>query len=237
MLLNFEDFSQVFAENGINISTTLYDRFSIYAKMLVEYNKKCNLTAILDPKGIAEKHFLDSVLPFKYFELSGYEKLIDVGTGAGFPSIPLRILHNNLEITLLDSLKKRLNFLDELLNTLCISGELVHGRAEDFGNNADFREKFDIATARAVANLTVLSEYCMPFVKVGGHFVALKGNNGEEEVKNARIAIQQLGGEIENVFNYSLPGGDNRVLIVIKKISQTPTKFPRNKSQMLKKPL
>lgn len=237
MLIEKSSFIEMFKSNGLDISDEQYEKFLTYSDMLVEWNNKCNLTAILDPEGISIKHFFDSVYPFTFLDIPENAKIIDVGTGAGFPSVPLKIVREDLKLTLLDSLNKRINFLNELSSSLNAGAVCIHGRAEEAGQNSEFREKFDIATARAVASLPVLCEYCLPFVKIGGIFVSLKGSNGLEEVESAKSAISILGGEISEMKSYSLPNGDGRTLVVIKKISHTPAKYPRNKGQMTKKPL
>ena len=237
MIIEKSKFIDLFSSGGITVSDEQYEKFLTYSQMLVDWNNKCNLTAILDPEGISIKHFFDSVFPFMDIDIPNNAKLIDVGTGAGFPSVLLAIIRSDLNLTLLDSLNKRINFLTELATALGINAECVHGRAEEFGQKADFRENFDIATARAVASLPELCEYCLPFVKVGGYFVSLKGSNGLEELSNAGNAISTLGGEVIEKKSYTLPNNDGRTLVVIKKISHTPTKYPRNKGQMTKKPL
>jgi len=237
-MLDLQFLSGIFKECDIELTTQQMEKFETYAKLLVEWNEKINLTAITEPDEISEKHFLDSVLPFYMWNsVKEGAKIIDVGTGAGFPSCPLKVMKNDLQLTLLDSLNKRINFLSTLSDELSLDAKCVHGRAEEMGNNTEFREKYDIATARAVANLRDLCEYCMPFVKVGGHFVALKGQSGLDEVKDAENAIKILGGVVEKTIEYNLPNGDGRVLVVIKKTSHTPAKYPRNKGQMKKKPL
>lgn len=238
MVIPKSEFIKLFADYSINVTDEQFEKFSTYSDYLVEYNRVCNLTAILDPIGITVKHFLDSVLPFIDLKIIDNASIIDVGTGAGFPSVPLKIMNPNLCITMLDSLNKRIKFLNSLCEKLSLENIIsVHGRAEEFGRNEQFREKFDIATARAVASLPELCEYCLPFVKVGGSFVALKGSSGKEELTISKRAVQILGGEIIECKDYTLPGGDMRTLIVVKKISQTPPKYPRNKGQMTKKPL
>lgn len=229
---------ELFEKSEITASDEGIKKFETYAELLVDWNEKINLTAITEPREICEKHFLDSVLPFKLWGgvFDGAE-IIDVGTGAGFPSCPLKICRDDVKITLLDSLNKRINFLKAVSDELSLNAECVHGRAEELGKNQDFREKFDIATARAVANLRDLCEYCLPFVKEGGYFVALKGQSGVDEVNEAKNAVKILGGKVEKVIEYKLPNGDGRVLAVIKKVSKTPEKYPRNKGQMKKKPL
>lgn len=238
VLIQKSEFIKLFADYNINITDEQFEKFSTYSDYLVEYNKVCNLTAILDPEGITIKHFLDSLLPFINLKIFENASIIDVGTGAGFPSVPLKIMNSSLDITLLDSLNKRITFL----NSLCEKLELekitaVHGRAEEKGREEQYREKFDFATARAVASLPELCEYCLPFVKIGGSFVALKGAAGEKELTLSQKAVKTLGGKIAQCKLYTLPSGDKRTLIVIKKISQTPPKYPRNKGQMTKKPL
>jgi len=237
VILEKNEFIKIFSDTGIAVSDEQFEKFSTYSEMLVEKNKVCNLTAILDPYGISVKHFLDSIFPFEKIDFPANAKIIDVGTGAGFPAIPLKIMNNNLNITLLDSLNKRINFLKDISDSLKLNATCVHGRAEEMGQKSDFREKFDVATARAVASLPELCEYCLPFVKVGGIFVSLKGSNGLEEVENAKNAISVLGGSLIASESYTLPNGDGRTLVVIKKISQTLIKYPRNKGQMTKKPL
>lgn len=228
----------LFAKGGLLVNDGQYAALAKYADLLCEWNKKINLTAITDPEGIAEKHFFDSVFPFLSEGLVPENaRIIDVGTGAGFPSCPLKVFRPDVSLTLLDSLNKRIKFLTELSDTLDLGAECVHGRAEELGRNAAYREQFDIATARAVANLAALCEYCLPFVKVGGAFVALKGSDGENELTAAKNAIKTLGGRTELCKNYTLPSGDGRCLIVIRKVSPTPNQYPRPKPAMNKKPL
>lgn len=237
MLINKTEFEKLFAHGGMSVSEQQYDRFVQYSELLVEWNQKINLTAITDPEGISLKHFYDSVYPFSMLDVKEGAKLIDVGTGAGFPSCPLKIFRDDINITLLDSLNKRIRFLQELSDKVKLGAKCVHGRAEELGRNEDFREQYDIACARAVANLTELCEYCLPFVKVGGRFVALKGSDGLNELKEAENAVKILGGTVEKAEEYTLPNGDGRTLIVIKKVKNTPEKYPRNKGQMKKKRL
>lgn len=235
MILSKSETDKIFGKYGLSLSDKQYERLDKYAELLVEWNEKINLTAITDPEGITVKHFFDSIYPFTLFELPQNSSIIDVGTGAGFPSCPLKIYRGDLKITLLDSLNKRINFLGQLSEHIGLGADCIHGRAEELGKNPQYREKFDCATARAVANLTELCEYCLPFVKVGGYFAALKGSGGEEELKDAKSAIKTLGGKVEDTFEYRLPMGDGRTLILIKKIENTPEKYPRNKGKMNKK--
>lgn len=227
----------VFEDKEITLSGEQWARLERYADLLRERNEQINLTAITDPAGIAVKHFFDSIYPFTLFELPEGARLIDVGTGAGFPSCPLKVWRGDIRLTLLDSLNKRINFLKELSDSIDLGAECIHGRAEELGKKADYREQFDIATARAVADLTDLCEYCLPFVKVGGLFAALKGSSGSEELERAKPAIKLLGGRTEKVVEYSLPEGDGRTLILIRKLSPTPAKYPRNAGQIKKRPL
>lgn len=200
---------------------------------LVEYNEKVNLTAITDFEEVVIKHFVDSILPFSKLSIDKGASFIDVGTGAGFPSIPLLIYRPDLEGTLLEALNKRCVFLEAACELVGVKAKVVHGRAEDYAK--DKREQFDIATARAVAAMPVLCEYCLPYVKTGGRFVALKSvNENSDESENA---IKLLGGKTEQILDYEITNGDSRRLFVIKKISQTPTKYPRNPSMIKKKPL
>ncbi len=235
-LISFDEFKALFSGASLDVTKEQYEKFDRYADLLVEWNEKINLTAITDSEGIAIKHFLDSVLPLSMFDLKDSASIIDVGTGAGFPGIPMKIMRPDIKLTLMDSLQKRVNFLSEVCREIGIDADCTHERAEDSGKS-DKREKFDYATARAVARLSVLCEYCLPFVKVGGAFVALKGADCEEEIKSAYTAIKTLGGKTENVVEYTLPTGDKRTLVVIRKIAPTPKAYPRPKGKMNKKPL
>ena len=218
--------------------------FSEYARLLKEWNETMNLTSITDDKGIAIRHFVDSLTLIPHLEEESVKKrkkhltLIDVGTGAGFPGIPLKVAMPSLEVTLLDSLKKRVGFLDAVCAALDLKGiTTVHSRAEDAGLSKQYREKFDVATARAVASLPVLCEYCLPFVKVGGIFLAMKGNV-EEEAEAARKSIITLGGTIETLHHFTLPGTDmNRSIIVIRKVRATPPRYPRQAGKPEKEPI
>lgn len=234
MLPEFELCCSKFSEYGIEITLDQYLKFDKYAQFLVEYNENVNLTAITSPEEILVKHFIDSALLIKYIDISPDSSLIDVGTGAGFPSIPVKILRNDLKITLLDSLAKRVTFLERLCDLIEIDSDCIHGRAENISKKPEYREKFDFSCARAVANLSVLSEYCIPFVKIGGSFISMKGPN--EDISASENAVSVLGGRIKCIHDYKLDS-DTRKIIEIRKISQTPTKFPRNSSQIKKKSL
>lgn len=234
-LPEYKIFAELFSSEGFEVSEEQYGKFCEYARTLVEWNEKMNLTGITDPNGIAEKHFLDSILPLKLLEIPDGGKVIDVGTGAGFPGVPIKIYRPDLKLTLLDSLNKRVNFLSAACEAAGLSVELVHARAEEGGRDPRYREKFDAAFARAVAAMPVLAEYCLPYVKVGGVFAAMKGPS--ENYRDGENAVKLLGGEIEDVKEYKLPNGDKRVLIVVRKIAQTAGKYPRNGGQISKKPL
>ena len=222
---------------NIPLDETQVNKLVDYARLLVEWNEKINLTAITDGEGIATKHFLDSLTALQTGLVKG--KVIDVGTGAGFPGLVLKIAKPEIELTLLDSLNKRINFLKDVCEKVNIDGvEFVHARAEDGGKNRAYRGQFDTVVSRAVANLTVLSEWCIPFLKQGGYFLALKGPLADEELKDAKRAIKILGGKIEDVFEADIPFTDLRhKIIVIKKVGQTPLKYPRKPGIATKNPL
>lgn len=221
---------QILIKSEIKPTKQIVDNFVKYYNLLIEGNKICNLTAITDEDGVVEKHFYDSIFPQKYFSLNA--KVLDIGAGAGFPSIPLKLVRDDLSFTLLDSLNKRINFLNNTIQTLNLKNiESIHGRAEDFAKLSDYREKFDITTARAVANLKVLSEYCLPFVKVGGQFIAYKSGNCEEEINEAKQIICELGGKISKVIDYNI-GENSRKLVIIEKTKETPKKYPRPTKQI-----
>ena len=222
-------------QSGIELDQTALDRFDTYAELLVEWNGKMNLTAITEPEEIEVKHFLDCLMLPKYFDLSNTKTVIDVGAGAGFPSVPLLIYNPDLCLTMMDAINKRLTFLDTAIHALGLEAQLIHSRAEDSGQDKNYREMFDLATARAVAPMNVLAEYCLPFVKVGGYFVALKGSSDDTE--SAKDAISTLGGEVVENISYKLNGTEPRSIVVIKKISQTPTQFPRKSKKISTKPL
>lgn len=223
-------------DHSIELSDEALDRFYTYSSELVEYNEKVNLTAITDPYGVCVKHFLDCIIPLKFFPDTKDKTLIDVGAGAGFPSLPMKIA-SELDVTCLDSLNKRIVFLDYVSEKIGVKIKTHHLRAEEGGQKPHLREKFDYATARAVSSLSTLCEYCLPFVKVGGYFVALKGFEVEEEIKGAKNALNLLGGEIENVFKYDLDEENKRSVVLIKKVRPTPPKYPRNSAKMSKSPL
>ncbi len=222
---------------GIELTQEAISSFDIYADLLVDYNQKVNLTAITDPDGIAVKHFLDSIAPLPLLDLEKGVSIVDVGTGAGFPSVPMKIVRPDLKITLMDSLQKRLVFLALLSGRLGQQNVTAHNRAEQAGIETAHREHYDIAIARAVADMRALVEYCLPLVKVGGRFIALKGGDCDKELEAAANAISLLGGGKPEVKRFSLPGDLSRSVVIIKKISQTPPKYPRQHTNFSEKPL
>ncbi|MBF2178169.1 16S rRNA (guanine(527)-N(7))-methyltransferase RsmG [Staphylococcus warneri] len=239
--MSIEWLSEKLKENNIELSNTQKEQFQTYYQLLVEWNEKMNLTSITDEHEVYLKHFYDSITPSFYYDFKGSLSICDVGAGAGFPSIPLKIIFPELKVTIVDSLNKRIQFLNHLADALGLQGvSFVHDRAETFGKG-DYRESYDIVTARAVARLTVLSELCLPLVKKGGQFIALKSSKGEEELDEAQFAINVLGGNVKETFNFELPEeAGERQMIVIDKRRQTSKKYPRkpgtpNKSPLLEK--
>ncbi|WP_279037727.1 16S rRNA (guanine(527)-N(7))-methyltransferase RsmG [Lactobacillus taiwanensis] len=239
--MNPEIFAKELAKYGFELSDNQKGQFATYYNKLIEFNKRVNLTRITDEDEVYLKHFFDSITPLLEFPdlFKGEKTLCDVGAGAGFPSLPIKILCPNLRITIVDSLGKRLKFLDELVNDLDLDEvTLVHSRAEDAGQNKNLREKFDLVTGRAVARMSVLSEYCLPLTKVNGDLVALKGPKAQDELAEAKHAIEVLGGEVEDVKELTLPDSDDeRTLIIVKKVKTTPKKYPRQAGTPNKKPL
>lgn len=236
-MINCELLKSLAQNEGINLTEDMLSAFDCYAEELVSWNEKINLTAITAPDDIVIKHFLDSLLLLKHIDVKEKTKMIDVGTGAGFPSLPCKIARPDISLTMLDSLNKRIGFLTSVSEKLKLSSECLHGRAEEVGAKPGYRESYDIATARAVAHLRELSEFCLPFVKVGGYFVSLKGPELDAEISEAKAAIKALGGEIEKVITYILPDESNRTIVIIKKISQTLPKYPRSFGKIKKQPI
>ena len=224
---------------GIRLSEKQLEQFQCYYERLIEKNKVMNLTAITEYEEVVDKHFIDSILLGSVKELSGKKRVIDVGTGAGFPGIPLKIVYPELEITLLDSLNKRVKFLNEVIEELGLTGiQAVHSRAEDLAQDAAYRQQYDICVSRAVANLATLSEYCIPFVKQGGYFISYKSTQIEEELKQAKKAVQVLGGILEQVETVQIPGTTiERQFVMIRKTGTTPKKFPRKAGTATKTPI
>lgn len=212
-------------------------KFYLYMELLIQWNEKINLTAITEPKEIILKHFVDSMTINKY--IGKDESLVDVGTGAGFPGIPLKIIRDDINVVLVDSLNKRINFLNEIIKKLNLNKiKTVHARAEEFGRMQEYREKFDNVTSRAVANLATLSEYLMPLTNINGKCICMKGSEVKEEIDNGKNAIKILGGKIENIDTFKLPNSDiNRNVIIIKKVQKTDKKYPRKPGTPSKEPI
>lgn len=232
-----EEFLKNIESFGLSCSSEQLASLETYAKLLTEWNQKMNLTAITSPEGIAVLHFADSLSFLSAFPLQGNEKVLDIGTGAGFPAIPLKIMNPTVSFTLMDSLNKRLTFLREVLNTLSLDATLLHSRAEEAARDKKMREQFDVVTARAVASMEVLAEYALPYVKVGGHFVAMKGPSCKEELEKAKNAISTLGGKVKTVVPFTLSDGSARYIAIIEKVKPTPNAYPRHGSKIAKKPL
>ena len=226
-------------EFDIYLDEVQLGQFKEYYNLLIEWNKVMNLTAITEFDDVVKKHFIDSLALVKGVKMEGILKVIDVGTGAGFPGIPLKIAFPELEVVLLDSLNKRIKFLNEVASKLNLKHiTAIHGRAEDFGKNKEYREKFDLCVSRAVANLATLSEYCIPFVKKDGYFIPYKSGKIEEELSDSLTAISRFGGELERTVSFSLPDTDmERSLVVIKKKKVTPKEYPRLAGKPSKEPI
>lgn len=222
---------------GISVTDEQLGRFEKLSELLVEQNKTMNLTAITDPDGIAVKHFADSISVLSAAEIPQGAKILDVGTGAGFPGLPLLIMRPDIDLTMIDSTAKKLKYVENTVNELGLIATTLHTRAEEAGQSKEYREKFDFVCSRAVAALNVLCEYCLPFVKQNGLFIAMKGAKAQEEIDAAKAAIKTLGGKIVAEKSFSLSDGGERTLVVIKKISQVPPKYPRPSAQIAKKPL
>ena len=225
------------AKYGITITDEMAGRFDAYAGMLVDWNSRVNLTAITDPDEIVYKHFLDSLLCLTAKNVSCETKIVDIGTGAGFPGIPLLIYENKASLTMIDGNNKRIRFLDFVLNELGLKAETIHGRAEDIGRKTEYRESYDLSFARAVSHLRELSEYCIPFLKLGGSFIAMKGSSIKDELNEAGRAISEMGGKLAEVHTVILPNENTRNLVEIEKVAPTPDKYPRPSAKMAKKPI
>lgn len=237
--MNEQQFLDALKEKGIVLTDTQVFQFKKYFELLVEWNEKMNLTAITDLEGVYLKHFYDSISASFYFDFTKVTTVCDVGAGAGFPSIPIKICFPHLHVTIVDSLNKRITFLNHLSEQLKLENvNFVHARAEEFGQNAKYREQFDVVTARAVARLSVLSELCVPLAKNGGYFVALKAAAGPDELKDAKKAIETLGVELKEEFAFLLPVEESeRTLYVFEKIKTTPKKYPRKPGVPNKTPI
>lgn len=235
---NFEEnLCKLLKEIDIEINKEQINKLYEYMNLMLEWNEKINLTAITEPNDIILKHFVDSLTILKH--ISTNQKIVDIGTGAGFPGIPLAIMCQNSNFTLVDSLNKRINFLNDIKEKVQLHNvETIHLRAEEFGQNKNYREKYDIAVSRAVANLSVLAEYLIPAVKVGGKVICMKGSQVQDEIEEAKFAIKELGGCIANQYEFNLPGTDmKRNVIIIEKIHSTNKKYPRKAGTPLKQPI
>ncbi len=226
-------------EIGIELTDLQIDQFNEFYRLMVEWNKVMNLTGITEYEEVVEKHFIDSLSLVKVIDISQVDSVIDVGTGAGFPGIPLKIAFPHLNITLLDSLNKRIKFLNEVIESIGLEKiTTIHGRAEDFAKQENYREQFDLCVSRAVANLATLSEYCLPYVKVGGRFVSYKSGEIDEEVENSKTAIKVLGGKLKKIEKFQLLGTDiGRSFVEIQKVKNTGKKFPRKAGLPAKEPI
>ena len=239
--MNPEKFVLELSKHNFELTDKQKQQFKLYFKMLIEVNEHVNLTRITEEDEVYLKHFYDSITPLFTFGavFKDGATLCDVGAGAGFPSIPLKILKPGLKVTIVDSLQKRLNFLKDLISELGLTDvELVHGRAEDVGQNKLYRERFDIVTARAVARMSVLSEHCLPLVKKGGYFVALKGPKAEDELDDGKKALEVLGGKLIKDEELTLPASEEeRTLVLVQKVKSTPKKYPRQAGTPRRKPI
>jgi 16S rRNA (guanine527-N7)-methyltransferase len=238
--MDFYDLMSKSAEDvGLQLSKEQYEKFIIYMRLLQEWNEKVNLTAIVEDEDVIKKHFIDSIKAFKRDEFKKAKTLIDVGTGAGFPGLPIAIMKGDIKVTLLDSLNKRVNFLNTVINKLELTNIVtIHSRAEDGARDNKLREKFDIATSRAVANMSVLSEFCLPYVRVGGSFIALKGPSVDQEIKESMGAIKILGGELLDVCEVNIEDTELRHnLVIVKKIKECSKSYPRKAGLITKDPL
>lgn len=225
-----------YAENmGTALDAMAIDRFELLENRLLRWNEHVNLTAITDPDEIAVKHFADSLSVFRAADFPKYSSVVDVGCGAGFPGLPMLIARPDLDVTFLDSVGKKLGFIKDVLKQSGLVGQTLHARAEDVAHESEYREQFDFAVSRAVAPLNILAEYAMPLIKAGGTFIAMKG--AEDEAELGENAVNVLGGKIEQVVYLKLPNGDTRNLVVVKKLSQTPSKYPRRTKKITSKPL
>ncbi len=224
---------------GINLDEVQLDQFQKYFEFLVEKNKVMNLTGITEKDEVVDKHFIDSIMLNQVFDLTGNLSVMDMGTGAGFPGVPLKVAFPDLSVTLMDSLNKRILFLDDVIELLGLTNvNTIHGRAEDYAKKGKLRECYDLCVSRAVANLASLSEYCIPYVKKGGYFISYKAGASDEEIKEAQNAIKTLGGKMEEVKKIMIPDTDiERTFVVIRKCLETPNKYPRKAGQPTKNPI
>ena len=237
--MDYQILEQKLGELGIEQDQNQLERFHKFYQLLIEWNKVMNLTGITEYEDVVEKHFVDSLSIIKAIDLSGIHTVIDVGTGAGFPGIPLKIAFPHLRVVLLDSLNKRIKFLDEVISQLGLTEiRTIHGRAEEYARKKEYREQFDLCVSRAVANLSTLSEYCLPYIQVGGMFVPYKSGEIDDEVEQSKKAVRILGGNIKDVMKFELPGTDiHRSFVLIHKEQHTQKKYPRKAGIPAKEPL
>lgn len=236
-MINYDLMKQELNNMGVELDGYGLDRFDAYAERLVRWNNHVNLTAITEPDDIAIKHFVDCLSIMKYVKFNKGDKVVDVGTGAGFPGLPLLIANPDIDVNFVDSVGKKLGFIKDVMRNNGLVANVTHKRAEDMGKDGNYRESYDYAVSRAVAPLNILCEYCLPLVKVGGYFIAMKGAAAEQELADAANAIHTLGGVLEKIDSFKLSTGDSRAIIIIKKISQTPTKYPRKSKKIDSRPL
>lgn len=229
-------FEKELNKNQLTVSKDSYEKYFKYMKNVLEWNTKINVTAVRDEENFIIKHYIDSLVISKYVE--GNPRVIDIGTGAGFPGVPVKLYNEDMDITLIDSINKKLNVIRESIKDLDLKNiEIIHSRAEDLAVKEGYRESFDVATTRAVSNLSTILEYMMPFIKVGGIAVCMKGPNYQEELDSARNAIKVLGGKLELIENFNINTEYERNIIIIKKVSKTPNKYPRSGNKHLKEPI
>jgi 16S rRNA (guanine527-N7)-methyltransferase len=236
---NLDDFKEKAEKIDVRLDENQLKHFAQFMDFMIEWNDRVRLTSITEETEVIDKHFIDSLTALKTKVIKDQDKVLDLGTGGGFPGIPLKIINPTIELVMLDSRLKKIEYLQEVVNAFNLENTIaIHGRAEDYGQLPEFRETFDIVVSRAVANLTVLSEYCLPFVKKGGYFIAMKGTKSDEEINEAKKAIKVLGGAIEEVIEFNLPETDyDRSIILIKKENHTPKKYPRIPGKPKKSPI
>jgi 16S rRNA (guanine527-N7)-methyltransferase len=236
---NLDEFKEKSEKIDVRLDENQLKSFAKFMDFMIEWNDRVRLTSITEETEVIDKHFVDSLTALKAKVIKDHDKVLDLGTGGGFPGIPLKIINPTIDLVMLDSRLKKIEYLKEVIDAFGLEDTAaIHGRAEDYGQLPDYREKFDIVVSRAVANLTVLSEYCLPFVKKGGYFIAMKGTKSDEEINEAKKAIKVLGGAIEEVIEFNLPETDyDRSIILIKKENHTPKKYPRNPGKPKKSPI
>ena len=236
-MLNFPLLERTLAAHGVTLDRETLMRLDLYAERLIETNRRFNLTAVTDPDEVTVKHFADSLVLLGKTEFPAGASLLDVGTGAGFPGLALKLARPDLQVAFLDGTRKKLGFISSVLEETGLAGETLHLRAEEAGKQPKYREKFDFVTARAVADMAVLVEYCLPFVRAGGLFLAMKSAAAEEEIQNAAGAVRLLGGKTEQNLLFDLVENTPRRIVFVRKISQTPPKYPRASAKIAKSPL